>query len=126
MKFSFLTFILIFYSNVLNTTEFTGKFEQGSFIIGKTQKDSKVLIDNRKIRITKDGYFAFGLDRDRKNNVIIKIIGNEDTEIIEKTVLKRDYKIQRIDGLQKNKLLLLQKFMRELKKIILKSVKLDQ
>ena len=34
MKFSFLTFILIFYSNVLNTTEFTGKFEQGSFIIG--------------------------------------------------------------------------------------------
>ena len=101
MKFSFLTFILIFYSNVLNTTEFTGKFEQGSFIIGKTQKDSKVLIDNRKIRITKDGYFAFGLDRDRKNNVIIKIIGNEDTEIIEKTVLKRDYKIQRIDGLPK-------------------------
>ena len=101
MKFSFLTFILIFYSNVLNTTEFTGKFEQGSFIIGKTQKDSKVQIDNRKIRITKDGYFAFGLDRDRKNNVVIKIIGNGDTEIIEKTVLKRDYKIQRIDGLPK-------------------------
>tara|TARA_B100001093_G_scaffold229128_1_gene219721 strand:+ start:180 stop:980 length:801 start_codon:yes stop_codon:yes gene_type:complete len=101
MKFSFLTFILIFYSNVLNTTEFTGKFEQGSFIIGKTQKDSKVQIDNRKIRITKDGYFAFGLDRDRKNNVVIKIIGNGDIEIIERTVLKRDYKIQRIDGLPK-------------------------
>ncbi|MDB9744443.1 M23 family metallopeptidase [Pelagibacteraceae bacterium] len=101
MKFSFLTFILIFYSNVLNTTEFTGKFEQGSFIIGKTQKDSKVQIDNRKIRITKDGYFAFGLDRDRTNNVVIKIIGNGDTEIIERIVLKRDYKIQRIDGLPK-------------------------
>ena len=91
MKFSFLTFILIFYSNVLNTTEFTGKFEQGSFIIGKTQKDSKVQIDNRKIRITKDGYFAFGLDRDRTNNVVIKIIGNGDTEIIERIVLKRDF-----------------------------------
>ena len=101
MKITFLSFILIFYSNILNTAEFIGKFEQGSFIIGKTQKGSKVQIDNRKIRITKDGYFAFGIDRDRKNNVVIKIVGNGDAEIIEKKVLKRDYKIQRIDGLPK-------------------------
>ena len=32
-----------------------------------------VTIDNKKIRVSKDGYFAFGLDRDRKNNVIITI-----------------------------------------------------
>ena len=101
MKLTFILFILIFYSNILNSAEFIGKFEQGSFIIGKTQKGSKVQIDNRKIRTTKDGYFAFGLDRDRKNNVVIKMIGNGDSEIFEKKVLKRDYKIQRIDGLPK-------------------------
>ena len=101
MKIFIFSIILILYSNILKATEFKGKFKQGSFIIGKTQKGSKVQIDNRKIRITKDGYFAFGLGRDRKNNVIIKIFRNGDTETIEKTILKRDYKIQRIDGLPK-------------------------
>ena len=49
--------------------------------------------------MTKEGYFAFGLDRDRKNNIIIKIVNKESSTILEKKVFKRDYKIQRIDGL---------------------------
>jgi len=101
MKSVFLFFFLIFYSNFLNALEFKGKFEQGSFIIGKTQKGSVVKIDNQKIRLTKEGYFVFGLDRDRKNDVIIKILRNNNTKIIEKKVVKRVYKIQRIDGLPK-------------------------
>ena len=96
-----LLLIIFFYSNILCAAEFKGKFEQGSFIIGKSTKGSKVEIDNRKIRLTKDGYFAFGLDRDRKNDVVIKIRENGSIKIIEKKVLKRDYKIQRIDGLPK-------------------------
>ena len=43
--------------------------------------------------------FAFGLGRDRKNNVVIIIKENGKTKTIEKQVLKRKYKIQRIDGL---------------------------
>jgi|TARA_B110001452_G_scaffold121926_2_gene101141 murein DD-endopeptidase MepM/ murein hydrolase activator NlpD len=101
MRTIFLTLILIFYSSVLYSIEFKGKFEQGSFIIGKTQKGSIVKIDNRKVRLTKDGYFAFGLDRDRKNNIVIKIHKNGDTKIIEKKILRRNYKIQKIDGLPK-------------------------
>ena len=83
MKSVFLFFFLIFYSNFLNALEFKGKFEQGSFIIGKTQKGSVVKIDNQNIRLTKEGYFVFGLDRDRKNDVIIKILRNNNTKIIE-------------------------------------------
>ena len=82
MKNVFLFIIIFFYSNISNAVEFRGKFEQGSFIIGKATKGSKVEVDNRKIRLTKDGYFAFGLDRDRKNNVIIKIHKNGKTKII--------------------------------------------
>ena len=63
-------------------TEFQGSFKQGSFILGKTNQNSEVYIDKKKVRVTKDGYFAFGIDRDRKNNVIIKIINNGKTEII--------------------------------------------
>ena len=96
-----LLIIIFFYSSILQATEFQGKFEQGSFIIGKAKKGSEVQIDNRKIRITEDGYFAFGLDRDRKKNIVIKISINGNTEIIEKKIQKRDYKIQRINGLPK-------------------------
>ena len=101
MKNIFLFIIIFFYSNISNAVEFRGKFEQGSFIIGKANKGSKVQIDKRQVRLTKDGYFAFGLDRDRIKDVVIKIYENGNTKIIEKKVLKRDYKIQRIDGLPK-------------------------
>ena len=79
--------------------KFEGNFIQGSFILGKTEPNSKVFIDNKKVRLSRNGYFAFGLDRDRKTNVLIKITNNKQTEVIEKKVLKREYKIQRIDGL---------------------------
>ena len=90
-------FLLIF--NISHAVEFLGNFKQGSFILGKTDPNSKVFIDDRKVRFSNDGYFAFGLDRDRKNNVLIKIINNKETKLIEKKVFKRKYKIQRIDGL---------------------------
>ncbi len=79
--------------------EFQGSFKQGSFILGKTSQNSKVYIDKKKVRVSKEGYFAFGIGRDRKNNILIKIINDEKTEVIEKKVLKKKYVIQRIDGL---------------------------
>ena len=91
--------IFLFCCFKIQALEFLGKFEQGAFILGKTNPDTKIKIDNKEVRVTKDGYFAFGLDRDRKNNIIIKIIDKNKTTIVEKKILKRDYKIQRIDGL---------------------------
>ena len=99
MKFSFFTFLFLLQLQILSAVEFKGKFEQGSFILGKTDPNSKVFIDKRKIRVSKKGFFAFGLDRDRKNDVTIKIIKGSEQNIIQKKVLKREYKIQRIDGL---------------------------
>ena len=95
----FLIFFFIFKFHYLGAVEFSGKFEQGAFILGKTNPNSKVIIDNRNIRVSEDGYFAFGLDRDRKNNVLITIKKDGEEKKIEKKVLKREYKIQRIDGL---------------------------
>ena len=91
--------IFLIFSTNIHAIEFKGDFIQGSFILGKTSPDSKISIDDRNIRVSKDGYFAFGLDRDRKNDVIIKIKQNGDSPKIIKKVFKRKYKIQRIDGL---------------------------
>ena len=98
MRFILLFLILLFNFQYLSAVEFLGKFEQGSFILGKTKPNSKVKVDDKKIRVSRDGFFAFGLDRDRKNNVLIIIKEDGKTKKIEKKVLKREYKIQRIDG----------------------------
>ena len=92
-----LFFFLITTSSFAAT--FEGKFIQGSFILGKTEPGSEVFIDKKKIKVTPDGYFAFGLSRDRKNDVVITI----NKKRIVKKVFKRKYKIQRIDGLEEKK-----------------------
>jgi len=92
-----LFFLLITTSSFAAT--FEGKFIQGSFILGKTEPGSEVFIDKKKVKVTTDGYFAFGLSRDRKNDVVITI----NKKKIVKKVFKREYKIQRIDGLEEKK-----------------------
>tara|TARA_B100001093_G_C26836359_1_gene1018514 strand:- start:655 stop:1449 length:795 start_codon:yes stop_codon:yes gene_type:complete len=99
MRYILVFLTLFFFSNFSYAVEFKGKFKQGSFILGKTKPDSLVTIDEKKVRVSKDGYFAFGLGRDRKNDVVIRIINNEKLEIFKKKVIKKEYKIQRIDGL---------------------------
>ena len=90
---------LITFSSNSDAIEFNGSFLQGSFILGKTDPGTKVTIDKKRVKVSDDGYFVFGLGRDRKNNIIIKTSYKGKTEIIEKKVFKRKYKIQRIDGL---------------------------
>ena len=97
-KLNFFLLFFLFSTNIY-AVEFKGDFKQGSFILGRTSADAKISIDNRNIRVSKNGYFAFGLDRDRNKDVIIKIKKNGDTKTIVKKVFKRIYKIQRIDGL---------------------------
>ena len=70
IKFLLLFFFISFKSYAV---EFNGKFIQGHYIIGKADPNSTVLIDKKKIKVSKDGYFAFGLDRERKYDVVIQI-----------------------------------------------------
>ena len=100
IKFSLLIFFISFKSYAV---EFNGKFIQGHYIIGKTDPNSTVIIDKKKVKVSKDGYFAFGLDRERKYDVVIKINKDGNTNTIIKKVQKRKYNIQRIDGLEEKK-----------------------
>jgi len=95
------TYLLISFK--VSAVEFNGKFIQGHFIIGKTDPSSKVKIDKKQIRVSKDGYFAFGISRDRKYDVVITLEKNGVKEKITKIVQKRKYNIQRIDGLEEKK-----------------------
>jgi len=93
-------FLIIFLINFnALAVEFQGKFIQGHYIIGKTSPDAKILIDKKKVKVSKDGYFAFGIGKDRKFDIVI----TENEKKIIKKIQKRKYKIQRIDGLPEKK-----------------------
>ena len=94
-----LILLLFFLSNNVLAVEFQGKFIQGHFIIGKTESGTKVLIDKKEVRTSDDGYFVFGIGRDRKYDVVITLNKDGNKQKIVKKVLKRKYNIQRIDGL---------------------------
>ena len=99
-----LFFLIIFFTSThLNAIEFKGKFLQGHYIVGITDPLNEIIIDKKKIRVSKDGYFVFGIGRDRKFDVTITKISNGKSQKIIKKVLKRKYNIQRIDGLEESK-----------------------
>ena len=102
MKKLLLLIAIVFSTNVF-AVEFKGKFLQGHFIIGITDPGSKIIVDKKEVRVSEEGFFVFGIDRDRKFDVTITKITNGKKEKIIKTVLKRKYNIQRIDGLEESK-----------------------
>ena len=95
--------IILFTSTQVNAIEFKGKFLQGHYIVGITDSSAKIIVDKKEVKVSKDGYFVFGIDRDRKFDLTITKIIEGEKEIITKQVLKRKYKIQRIDGLDEKK-----------------------
>jgi len=95
--------IILFTSTQLDAIEFKGKFLQGHYIVGVTNPSAKIIIGKKEVKVSKDGYFVFGIDRDRKFDVTITKIINGKKEVITKKVLKRKYNIQRIDGLEESK-----------------------
>ena len=90
-------------STQLKAVEFKGKFLQGHYIIGLTNPSAQIIIDKKEVKVSNEGYFVFGIDRDRKFDLIITKIENGNKEKITKKVLKRKYNIQRIDGLEESK-----------------------
>ena len=101
--FRLLAVFFILISSHVNAIEFQGKFIQGHFLLGKTNSNAKIIIGKKEVKVSKDGFFVFGIDRDRKFDIIFtKIIDGKKSKIIKK-ILKRKYNIQRIDGLEESK-----------------------
>ena len=103
ITYRYILLVFIFIVSPVKAIEFEGKFLQGHYIIGKTNPKSEIIIDKKKVNVSNDGFFVFGIDRDRKFDVKITKILNGEKEIVNKKVFKREYKIQRIDGLPENK-----------------------
>ena len=96
-------FAFIFITNQVCALELKGTFEQGSLIIGKTNPSNEIYVDQIKMKVSKEGYFVFGISRDRKKNIIISIGEDNKASQVIKSVKSRKFKVQKIDGLPKRK-----------------------
>jgi murein DD-endopeptidase MepM/ murein hydrolase activator NlpD len=105
-------FFSFFFLSEAFAIDFNGKFIQGHFIIGKTDPKTKILIDKKEVKVSKDGYFAFGIGKDRKFDIVI----TEGNNKIVKKIQKRKYNIQKIDGLPKKKVTPPEEFYTRIKK----------
>ena len=86
--YRFIIVFLIFVPLQLQAIEFQGKFLQGHFILGSTNPDAKILIGKKEVKVSKDGFFVFGIDRDRKFDLTFTKTLNQKKSIITKKVLK--------------------------------------
>ena len=63
------------YHKVIGDFKLAGNpIKMSTYIDEKTRPEAKVKIDYKDVLVTKDGYFAFGIGRDRKNDITIRIV----------------------------------------------------
>ena len=101
-KYSIILLILI-NTSLAKSLELDGDFIQGGFIVGKTEINSKVKLDNKDLLVNSDGVFIFGFGRNHPRSSYLEVvIGNKKTS--KKIFVKqRKYLIQRIDKLDPKK-----------------------
>jgi murein DD-endopeptidase MepM/ murein hydrolase activator NlpD len=72
---------------------------QGSLVIGLSAPDAIVEYDGRRLRVSTDGTFAFGVGRDAKGPLSVKITdGTGDTVVNTIAVSARDWPVENING----------------------------
>lgn len=82
--------------------QLTDQFFQGALIVGKTAPDNIVTLNNKTIKVSANGDYALGFSRDEKNNselIITRPNGSVEKHILKP--LKREYNIQRVEGISK-------------------------
>ncbi|MES9957634.1 MAG: M23 family metallopeptidase [Sedimenticola sp.] len=84
--------------------ELEGDAVQGGLMQGRVEPGSKVMVDKTKVRVSREGVFLVAFGRDHGDSSVIRITypdGSEERQTVK--VAKREYRIQRIDGLPKRK-----------------------
>ena len=78
----------------------SGNLTQGGMVSGKVEPGSKVRFLKRNVRVAPDGLFVIGFGRDFSGPAKVTVVSPDGSEIVhELAIKKRQYKIQRINGL---------------------------
>jgi len=99
---SFLIITAIFTTNSFAEIVLSGEFKQGALVIGKTSPKAHVTFDGKVLELSTNGDYVFGFGRDdnKKHHLVVK----QPNGLVEEKFItpeKRQYKIQRIEGIAK-------------------------
>lgn len=81
--------------------ELQGTLQQGAMVLGKVAPGSRVWLDDEPVKVAADGVFVLGFDRDAKAEWQLRAEGPEGSQQRQLQVKPREYKIQRIEGIDK-------------------------
>ncbi|HEY9079225.1 M23 family metallopeptidase [Magnetovibrio sp.] len=96
--------LIVLFAVPAQALELQGAFKQGGLVIGHTAPGAQVTLDGETVDVAADGAFVIGFGRDAKPHAVLKVVepgGKIDEHAL--TIVKQDYKIQRIDGLPARK-----------------------
>jgi len=94
-------FLLVFTNSSSLGVEFIGNFTEGGIVKGKVTPGSKFFLDKKKLKLSKNGYFVFGISKDRRKDILIEIEENKKLKVFKKKIKKRIFLTQKINGLPK-------------------------
>jgi len=94
---------LLLSETVIAETKLTKNLKQGALIVGKTEPNNIVKLNDKVLPISANGDFVFGFGRD-ENKTHTLTVSNANGLIETKTLMpqKREYNIQRINGIKKS------------------------
>lgn len=80
--------------------ELRGEWEQGGVLVGRADPGTRVWLGARALRLSPQGDFVFGLDRDAPAEVELRVQRTSDPapETFRYDVAKRTWDVQRVDG----------------------------
>jgi len=130
MKFKLLlVFISILYPNFAHSKILPSAVLQGGLVVGQLETGNILKLNGNNVKLSNDKYFVFAIGRDEIGPMNITVLENDKIISINQIkVIKRDYEIQRINGLPKKMVTPDEEVIKRIiadNKIIIKAKELD-
>ncbi|MCG9737468.1 M23 family metallopeptidase [Shewanella insulae] len=86
----------------LSEVNLSGKMEQGALIRGQTQAGTQVWLNGEPVKVSPEGLFAFGFERQAELNQELKLVYPDGlTQLMPLKISEKQYKIDRVNGIAK-------------------------
>ncbi|MSP52590.1 MAG: M23 family metallopeptidase [Alphaproteobacteria bacterium] len=92
--------IAMLYATAADALELQGDLVQGGLIRGHTERGTTLVLDGRPVRVSAEGFFAFGFGRESLPRAVLTILhvdGRREERVL--AIAARSFPVQRIDGL---------------------------
>jgi murein DD-endopeptidase MepM/ murein hydrolase activator NlpD len=98
--------LLLFASVASAAHTLEGNYVQGGLLVGQTEPGVKVRLDDIEVRVSAQGHFVLGFDREHAPESRLRLTypdGRREEQTLK--IARREYDIQRIDNLPKRKVM---------------------